>query len=133
MDEADRLFDMGFLKQVDEIITACTHKKIVRSLFSATIPLGVEHMASTFLRIDHVTIQVGSKYTGASTIDQRLQYCGNEKGKILALKELFRKGINPPVLIFAKNIRQVTRIYKEFQFDDLSIDFIHGKRDEKEV
>jgi ATP-dependent RNA helicase DDX52/ROK1 len=37
MDEADRLFQEGFLEQVDEIFAACTHAQLRRTMFSATM------------------------------------------------------------------------------------------------
>lgn len=38
LDEADKLFSMGFTEQVDAVLAACTHTGIVRGLFSATLP-----------------------------------------------------------------------------------------------
>jgi hypothetical protein len=38
LDEADKLFEMGFLEQVDGLLAAATHPDIVRALFSATLP-----------------------------------------------------------------------------------------------
>ncbi len=46
LDEADRLFDMGFLDQVDEIMAACTNPKLKKALFSATMMQGVEVRSS---------------------------------------------------------------------------------------
>lgn len=60
LDEADRLFDLGFVQQMDEIIAACTFPGIQRSLFSATLPDGVEEMARSFL-VDPVRVVIGSK------------------------------------------------------------------------
>ena len=45
MDEADKLFELGFMEQVDGIIAACNHKDVVRALFSATLPEKVEELA----------------------------------------------------------------------------------------
>ena len=45
LDEADKLFELGFMEQVDGIIAACSHKDIVRALFSATLPEKVEELA----------------------------------------------------------------------------------------
>lgn len=45
LDEADKLFDMGFVEQIDAVLHACSHKEIVRALFSATLPEKVEELA----------------------------------------------------------------------------------------
>lgn len=58
LDEADRLFELGYVEQIDSILAACDRPGIQRSLFSATIPDGVEQMASTFL-VDPIRVTVG--------------------------------------------------------------------------
>ncbi|RHY59523.1 hypothetical protein DYB30_005717, partial [Aphanomyces astaci] len=37
LDEADRLFDMGFVEQIDDVFAACTNPKMQRMMFSATM------------------------------------------------------------------------------------------------
>ena len=37
LDEADKLLELGFLEQVDEILASCAGKGVVRALFSATM------------------------------------------------------------------------------------------------
>jgi ATP-dependent RNA helicase DDX52/ROK1 len=137
LDEADELFekDSGFDEQIDEILSNCTNpnicilliNKIGRALFSATLPFDVEQMAKSFLR-NPITIIVGIKNSGAQTIDQKLVFTGTEAGKAYELRSQIRKGIKPPVLIFVQTIERAQELYKEFQFDDFNIEFIHGKR-----
>ena len=50
MDEADKLLDLGFLEQTDEIMARCDVSNLRRALFSATLPEGVEELARTVLR-----------------------------------------------------------------------------------
>jgi ATP-dependent RNA helicase DDX52/ROK1 len=60
LDEADKLLELGFLEQVDDIFAACTCSHIQSSLFSATISSGVEELAKTFMK-DPVRIVIGQK------------------------------------------------------------------------
>ena len=60
MDEADKMLDIGFLEQSDEIISACTHPKLQKCLFSATMPAGVESLAVSILH-DPIKVVVGLK------------------------------------------------------------------------
>ncbi len=38
LDEADKLFEMGFVDQIDAVVEACNHPQVQRCLFSATLP-----------------------------------------------------------------------------------------------
>ncbi len=60
VDEADKLFDMNFLEQIDEIVAACTNPKIKKSLFSATITSHVETLANSIMK-EPVRIVIGQK------------------------------------------------------------------------
>ena len=63
LDEADKLFDLGFTRQVDAVVAACSHRAVVRALFSATLPEAVEALARSVLR-DPLRITVGERNTG---------------------------------------------------------------------
>ena len=132
LDEADRLFELGFLEQVDEVITACSHPNIIRSLFSATLPFGVEHMASSFLR-SPLRIMIGQRNSGASTIKQQLLFTSSEAGKLLAVREQFKSGIQPPILIFVQSTERAKQLYNELMFEGLPMDYIHGTRSSKQT
>ncbi|CAN0020632.1 unnamed protein product, partial [Sphacelaria rigidula] len=111
LDEADKLFDAGtasggtdkaFVGQVDEILAACSHRDVQRTLFSATIGAHVKELAETVLR-DPVFLTVGTDNAGAADIDQRLVYVGREEGKLLAMRQLVQEGLRPPVLVFLQS------------------------------
>jgi len=61
LDEADRLLELGFLEQMDEIIAACNSSTLQTSLFSATIHSGVESIARTIMK-DPIRIVIGQKF-----------------------------------------------------------------------
>ena len=49
LDEADKLFEMGFVEQIDAAVGACTHPEVQRCLFSATLPETVEELARSVI------------------------------------------------------------------------------------
>ena len=61
----------------------------------------VETLAMTVLT-DPVHIQVGQANATTDTISQKLIYAGNEEGKLLAIRQIFRESLQPPVLIFVQ-------------------------------
>ena len=76
MDEADRLFEDGFLQQIDEIINACgttaeEQKQLQRAMFSATMPEGIEELVKSVL-IDPIRVQIGQRGAATDTIEQKL-------------------------------------------------------------
>lgn len=85
LDEADKLLDGGFVRQVDIILQAATHSELVRALFSATLPEAVEHSARSVMR-DPLHITVGQRNSATSFVDQRLVFVGQEKGRLLAMR-----------------------------------------------
>ncbi|RKP12549.1 P-loop containing nucleoside triphosphate hydrolase protein [Piptocephalis cylindrospora] len=60
LDEADKLLEAGFVEQMDEILAACSNPKLQKMLFSATLPSGVEALASTIMK-DPIRVVVGEK------------------------------------------------------------------------
>lgn len=49
LDEADKLFELNFVEQTDEIIAACSHPNLRKAMLSATMPSGVEEMAKSVM------------------------------------------------------------------------------------
>lgn len=80
MDEVDRILDMGFKHDVDQIMENLP-SKVQTLLYSATIGKQIKDLARTRLKKDHEYIQVHdfeqieSKAAGESTgdVDQKLK------------------------------------------------------------
>ncbi|SJX65357.1 probable ROK1-ATP-dependent RNA helicase [Sporisorium reilianum f. sp. reilianum] len=128
LDEADRLLEEGFLAQTDTILAACSHARLRKALFSATLPAGVEEMARTFM-VDECRVIVGTKDAATETIQQELQFVGSEDGKLHALRALMQQGgLKPPVLLFVQSIERAKHLFHELVYDGLHVDVIHSER-----
>jgi len=127
LDEADRLFELGFLDQVDEVMAACTNPHLKRSLFSATMMQGVETLARTVLS-DPIRLTVGARNAATDSIKQELRFVGSEEGKLLAIRQMLHEGLALPVLVFVQSKERAQQLYAELVFERLSVDVIHADR-----
>ncbi|URD84579.1 DEAD-box ATP-dependent RNA helicase, partial [Musa troglodytarum] len=125
LDEADKLFELGFVEQNDSVVKACSKTTVVRTLFSATLPETVEKLASTVM-VDAVRIIIGRKNSASKMIKQKLVFAGSEKGKLLAIRQSFSESLNPPALVFVQSKERAKELYKELAFDDIKVDVIHA-------
>ncbi|KAK6203205.1 ATP-dependent RNA helicase ROK1 [Scheffersomyces amazonensis] len=132
IDEADKLFDQGFVEQTDDILSNCNNPKLRKSMYSATIPSGVEEMAQTIMK-DPIRIIVGHKEAASSTIEQKIVFTGDEQGKLIAIREMILKGeFKPPIIIFLQSITRAKALFHELLYDKLNVDVIHAERTPKQ-
>ncbi|GAA0157842.1 RNA helicase [Lithospermum erythrorhizon] len=129
LDESDKLFELGLVKQVDSVVKACSNPSIVRSLFSATLPDTVEELARTIMH-DAIRVIIGRKNSASECIKQKLVFVGSEEGKLLALRQCFAESLNPPVLVFVQNKERAKQLHDELKFDDIRVDVIHSDLNE---
>tara|TARA_B110000977_G_scaffold201441_1_gene296041 strand:- start:630 stop:1637 length:1008 start_codon:yes stop_codon:yes gene_type:complete len=127
LDEADKLFEMGFVEQIDAVVKACDANKkgVTKALFSATLPEQVEMLAKSVMSMP-MRLTVGERNAANETIAQSLVFCGRENGKILALRQMFQKGVKPPVIVFVQSKDRAKQLAKELQGDGLRLGLIHA-------
>ncbi|GAA5938092.1 RNA-dependent ATPase ROK1 [Sporobolomyces koalae] len=136
LDEADKLFELNFLEQTDEILAACSRPEgqpqVRKGMFSATMPSSVEEMAKSVMAgagQGLVRAIVGHKEAATSTITQELQFVNTEDHKLLSLRSLVTNGqFTPPVLIFVQSIQRAKELSNELLLDGLAADAIHAER-----
>lgn len=102
MDEADKLFEEGkngFREQFGQIYKECTSPSIKVGLFSATWTNSVAKWCRKNVK-NFLTITIGQRNSATNLVEQQLVFVGSEAGKLLAFREMLRKGMQPPVLVF---------------------------------
>ena len=132
LDEGDKLFEEGndgFQEQVATIYQACDNPQIHRALFSATLANQVEHWC--YIHLDNfVKVTVGVRNSAVNTVEQELLFVGQESGKLLAVRDIFRKGFHPPILIFTQSKERAKELFNELIYDGINVDVIHAERTE---
>jgi ATP-dependent RNA helicase DDX52/ROK1 len=133
IDEVDKFFEESnqtFQKDLDVIFEACDNPDRKFALFSATTTKEMTSWVHSHLK-DFVTINI-SPNLPVSAIEQQLKYVGVESAKLMAIREIFREGFTPPVLIFLQSKDRAKQLFAELMYDGFNIDIIHSDRSEKE-
>ncbi|KAJ7596773.1 P-loop containing nucleoside triphosphate hydrolase protein [Mycena floridula] len=132
LDEADRMLDSEFLSQIQEIVAACSHPRLQKAVFSATLPAGAEKIAMDMLD-NPVRVVVGPKDTPLPLISQSLTYVADDSSKLPSLLGYLRQPYNPPVLIFTSTQPRASSLSEELVLNGVSnVDCLHAGMSKKE-
>ncbi len=111
LDEADQMFDMGFLPIIREIITYLPHQR-QSLLFSATMPQDIRHLAEEILT-EPFTVEVGRREPVA-TVSHAL-YPVEKHLKTKLLMELLGTGDTESVLVFTRTKHRAKRVGEQLK------------------
>jgi len=125
LDEADRMLDMGFLRDIRKIL-AVLPKKRQNLLFSATFSDDIRQLAKGLIN-DPVEISVTPRNAAAKSVEQWMHPVDKKK-KPLLLTHLIKENDWKQVLVFTKTKHGANKLTKHLEEQGINAAAIHGNK-----
>ncbi len=125
LDEADRMLDMGFLRDIKKIL-ALMPKKRQNLLFSATFSKEIKQLAGSFL-YHPVMVEATPENTTAEKVDQKV-YRVDKSKKTALINHLISQGNWEQVLVFTRTKHGANKLCKKMIGNGITAMAIHGNK-----
>jgi len=125
LDEADRMLDMGFIRDVRDIVAMLPRKR-QSQLFSATMPGDIARLAAEMLH-QPVRVEVTPQAVTVDLVEQRVFFVESANKRAL-LTDLLKDPALARVLVFTRTKHHANRVSDHLDRAGVSTDAIHGNK-----
>ncbi|HEX2542288.1 MAG TPA: DEAD/DEAH box helicase [Caldimonas sp.] len=129
LDEADRMLDIGFLPDLQRILSYLP-KQRQTLLFSATFSPEIRRLAESYLQ-DPLMVEVARPNATATNVEQRFYSVSTDDKRRAVLKLLKERSIGQ-ALIFVNSKLGCARLARSFERDGLRTNALHGDKSQDE-
>lgn len=125
LDEADKMLNMGFKDQMDEIL-ANLPKKRQNLLFSATLNEDIKQVEKLLLN-NPITISIDQE-NDPIDLTQQFAYFVSEEKKGPLLRHLIKSKNMQQVLVFTSSVQKATQVANKLRNNGIEAQAIHSKK-----
>ncbi|BDU75071.1 DEAD/DEAH box helicase [Mesoterricola sediminis] len=125
LDEADRMLDMGFIRDIRKILALLPANR-QNLLFSATFSDEIRDLASAFLK-SPANVDVARRNAPAELVDQIVHPVARDRKRAL-LSHLVRANRMSQVLVFTRTKHGANRLSDQLETDGIASMAIHGNK-----
>jgi ATP-dependent RNA helicase RhlE len=129
LDEADRMLDIGFLPDLQRILSYLP-KQRQTLLFSATFSPEIRRLSQSYLQ-DPLTVEVARPNATATNVEQHF-YSVSDDDKRQVVRQILRRRELAQALVFVNSKLGAARLARSFERDGLRTSALHGDKSQDE-
>lgn len=129
LDEADRMLDIGFLPDLQRILSYLP-KERQTLLFSATFSPEIKRLANSYLQNPEL-VEVARPNATASTVEQRF-FSTTDDDKRALIRQMLKQRELSQAIVFVNSKLGAARLARSFERDGLKTQALHGDKSQDE-
>jgi len=129
LDEADRMLDIGFLPDLQRILSYLP-KTRQTLLFSATFSPEIKRLAESYLQ-DPILVEVARPNATATNVEQRFYSVATDDKRAAVLKLIKDRALTQAI-VFVNSKLGCARLARSFERDGLRTNALHGDKSQDE-
>ena len=130
LDEADRMLDIGFLPDLQRILSYLPKGNRQTLLFSATFSPEIRKLAQSYLQ-DPITVEVARANATATNVEQRF-YAADEDDKRAVVRQLIKTRGLTQAIVFVNSKLGAARLARSFEREGMKTAALHGDKSQDE-
>ncbi len=124
LDEADRMLDMGFIEDIEYIMSKLPENRQTL-LFSATMPNEIRRLAEEFLSKNYKTVKIAPEQITVERIKQ-IAYRTDNKSKFTTFVDILQKTMGKKSIVFTQTKAMADEVADKLREEGFNADAIHG-------